>query len=85
MVTRDFGPIRRGSFWLTISQSDGRPWPTPVSQRQSDQHPFVLASLISTINVKLDWGAMIGTLAPNGRLHVAGAVLEPIPAHLTAA
>ena len=35
--------------------------------------------LISTANVKLDWDALIGTLAPNGRLHVVGAVLEPIP------
>ena len=35
--------------------------------------------LISTVNVKLDWDAMIGTLAPNGRLHVVGAVVEPIP------
>src|SRR5437667_7956043 len=35
--------------------------------------------LISTVDVKLDWDAMIGTLAPNGRLHVVGAVLEPIP------
>lgn len=35
--------------------------------------------LISTVNVRLDWDAMIGTLAPNGRLHVVGAVLDPIP------
>jgi len=35
--------------------------------------------LISTVNVKLDWDAIIGTLAPNGRLHAVGAVLEPIP------
>ena len=35
--------------------------------------------LISTVNVPLDWDAMIGTLAPNGRLHIVGAVLEPIP------
>jgi len=35
--------------------------------------------LISTVSVKLDWEAMIGTLAPNGRLHDVGAVLEPIP------
>ena len=35
--------------------------------------------LISTVNVKLDWDALVGTLAPNGRLHVVGAVLEPIP------
>jgi alcohol/geraniol dehydrogenase (NADP+) len=35
--------------------------------------------LISTVNVTLDWDGMINTLAPNGRLHVVGAVLEPIP------
>lgn len=35
--------------------------------------------LISTVNVRLDWDVMIGTLAPNGRLHMVGAVLEPIP------
>jgi uncharacterized zinc-type alcohol dehydrogenase-like protein len=35
--------------------------------------------LISTVNVRLDWDAMIAALAPNGRLHVVGAVLEPIP------
>ena len=35
--------------------------------------------LISTVNAKLDWDAMIGMLAPNGRLHIVGAVLEPIP------
>ena len=35
--------------------------------------------LISTVNAKLDWDAMINTLAPNGGLHVVGVVLEPIP------
>jgi uncharacterized zinc-type alcohol dehydrogenase-like protein len=35
--------------------------------------------LIGTVNVPLDWDAMINTLAPNGRLHLVGAVLEPIP------
>jgi uncharacterized zinc-type alcohol dehydrogenase-like protein len=35
--------------------------------------------LISTVNVKLDWDAIIGTLAPNGRLHVVGVVPEPLP------
>lgn len=35
--------------------------------------------LISTVNVKLDWDALINTLAPNGRLHVVGATLDPIP------
>lgn len=35
--------------------------------------------VISTVNVALDWDAYIGTLRPKGRLHVVGAVLEPIP------
>lgn len=35
--------------------------------------------LIVTVNVSLDWSAVIGTLAPEGRMHVVGAVLEPIP------
>ena len=32
-----------------------------------------------TVNVPLDWAAMRDTLRPKGRLHVVGAVLEPIP------
>lgn len=35
--------------------------------------------LIVTVNVPLDWDALIGSLAPNGRMHVVGAVPEPIP------
>lgn len=35
--------------------------------------------LVVTVNVQMDWDALIGTLAPNGRMHVVGAVLEPIP------
>ena len=35
--------------------------------------------LVSTVNVPLDWDALIGTLAPNGRLHLVGAVPDPIP------
>ncbi|MBA4105087.1 MAG: alcohol dehydrogenase [Pirellula sp.] len=35
--------------------------------------------LITTTNVPLDWNLMIGALAPKGRLHILGAVLEPIP------
>jgi uncharacterized zinc-type alcohol dehydrogenase-like protein len=35
--------------------------------------------LIVTVNVQLDWDALIGTLAPNGRMHVVGAIPEPIP------
>ena len=35
--------------------------------------------VVSTVNVPLDWPALVNALAPNGRLHVVGAVLEPIP------
>lgn len=34
--------------------------------------------LLVTVNVPLDWGAYIETLAPRGRLHFVGAVLEPL-------
>jgi uncharacterized zinc-type alcohol dehydrogenase-like protein len=33
-----------------------------------------------TVNVTLDLKAMLASLAPNGRMHVVGAVLAPIPA-----
>ncbi|MDB5344795.1 MAG: Alcohol dehydrogenase GroES domain protein [Schlesneria sp.] len=36
--------------------------------------------LIVTANVTLDWNAMLGALAPHGRLHFVGLVLEPIAA-----
>ena len=35
--------------------------------------------LIVTANAPLDWDALIGTLAPNGRMHVVGAIPVPIP------
>lgn len=35
--------------------------------------------IISTINVPLDVPGLLGALAPKGRLHVLGAVLEPLP------
>lgn len=35
--------------------------------------------VLVTSNVSLDWNAFIGTQGPNGRLHVVGAVLDPIP------
>ena len=31
------------------------------------------------MNVPLDWDALIGSLAPNGRMHVVGGVTAPIP------
>ena len=39
--------------------------------------------LISTVNAVLDWDAIIATVAPNGRLHVVGAVPAPIPVNVT--
>jgi uncharacterized zinc-type alcohol dehydrogenase-like protein len=35
--------------------------------------------LIVTVYVPLDWDALIGALAPNGRMHFVGAVLDPVP------
>ncbi|MEZ5305683.1 MAG: NAD(P)-dependent alcohol dehydrogenase [Pyrinomonadaceae bacterium] len=35
--------------------------------------------ILSTVNVSLDWSLYIDALAPGGKLHVLGAVLEPIP------
>ncbi len=34
--------------------------------------------LIVTVNVPLDWEALLATLAPNGRMHVVGAVPQPM-------
>jgi uncharacterized zinc-type alcohol dehydrogenase-like protein len=39
------------------------------------QFDFILV----TSNVPLDWNGYLGLLAPRGRLHVVGAVLEPMP------
>lgn len=35
--------------------------------------------ILSTVNVTLDWDAILGALAPGGRLHFVGAALEPVP------
>ncbi len=34
--------------------------------------------VINTVNQSLNWGAVMGSLAPRGRLHQLGAVLDPI-------
>jgi uncharacterized zinc-type alcohol dehydrogenase-like protein len=38
-----------------------------------------LDMLLVTVNVPLDWRAMMGTLGPKGRMHMVGAVLKPMP------
>jgi uncharacterized zinc-type alcohol dehydrogenase-like protein len=38
-----------------------------------------LDMVIVTVNVPLDWQAIVATLAPHGRLHFVGALLEPVP------
>jgi len=38
--------------------------------------------LLVTVNVPLDWDALIAALTPNGRLHFVGLVVEPIPVHV---
>jgi uncharacterized zinc-type alcohol dehydrogenase-like protein len=53
-----------------------------VSSRDSAQIQKLTGSLdfiLVTANVTLDWAAIINALAPRGRLHIVGAVLEPIP------
>jgi uncharacterized zinc-type alcohol dehydrogenase-like protein len=40
--------------------------------------------VIVTVNVPLDWAALAQTLSPRGRLHIVGAVLEPITLPLSA-
>jgi len=53
-----------------------------VATRDSDAVRQLAGSidlLLVTVNVPLDWDAMLSTLAPRGRMHVVGAVTEPIP------
>ena len=53
-----------------------------VSSRSSDAIRGMAGSLdllLVTANVPLDWPALLGTVAPKGRMHVVGAVPQPIP------
>jgi uncharacterized zinc-type alcohol dehydrogenase-like protein len=53
-----------------------------VSSRDAAAMQGIAGSLdliIVTVNVPLDWGSLMATLAPKGRLHFVGAVLEPVP------
>lgn len=38
--------------------------------------------ILVTVNVSLDWSAIISTLAPKGRIHFVGATLEPVPVQI---
>ena len=52
-----------------------------VNSRNADDLAKLTGSLnyiISTVNVTLDWQSLIAALAPKGKLHTVGAVLEPI-------
>jgi uncharacterized zinc-type alcohol dehydrogenase-like protein len=52
-----------------------------VNSRDSSQLGKIAGSLnfiLSTVNVTLDWQALVGVLAPKGRLHTVGAVAEPM-------
>jgi uncharacterized zinc-type alcohol dehydrogenase-like protein len=53
--------------------------PLAMDAKPTDRVGIVGIGGLGHMAVKFDWDAMIGTLAPNGRLHVVGAVLEPIP------
>ena len=53
-----------------------------VSSRDSDAIRGMAGSLdllLVTVNVPLDWHALLGTVAPKGRMHIVGAVPQPIP------
>jgi uncharacterized zinc-type alcohol dehydrogenase-like protein len=53
-----------------------------VNSRDSAEMQTLAGSLdfiLVTANVTLDWPVIINALKPKGRLHLVGAVLEPIP------
>lgn len=53
-----------------------------VSSRDAKSLRAIAGSLdlvIYTLNVAVDWNALMATLAPRGRLHIVGAVLDPVP------
>lgn len=53
-----------------------------VNSRDSEELAKVAGSLdliLSTVNVALDWSSYLACLRPKGKLHVLGAVPEPIP------
>lgn len=56
-----------------------------VNSRNSDELNGIQSSLdliLCTANAALDWEAYIGALRPRGRLHIVGAVPEPVPVNV---
>ncbi|WP_343485577.1 NAD(P)-dependent alcohol dehydrogenase [Allomuricauda sp. d1] len=52
-----------------------------INSREPDELKNIEGTLdfvLNTTNVSLDWNAFLGTLAPKGKLHTVGAVLEPM-------
>ena len=52
-----------------------------VNSRNPEELESIAGSLnfiLNTTNVSLDWNAYLATLAPKGKLHTVGAVLEPM-------
>jgi uncharacterized zinc-type alcohol dehydrogenase-like protein len=47
--------------------------------KEYDTFAGKLDFIISTVNVTMDWAKLMNCLAPGGRLHFVGAVLEPVP------
>lgn len=53
-----------------------------VSSRDGEAMKGIAGSLdllLSTVNVSLDWKAIMAMLAPKGRAHFLGVVMEPVP------
>jgi len=50
------------------------------SDAELDALAGTLDFILSTVHVPVNWEKYLATLAPRGRLHTVGAVLEPIPA-----
>jgi uncharacterized zinc-type alcohol dehydrogenase-like protein len=56
-----------------------------VNSRSDDDIANIAGTLdfiICTANVSLNWDAYVAALAPKGKLHVVGAIPEPIPTHV---
>jgi len=53
-----------------------------INSRDSAQMKSLAGALdflLVTVNVRLDWKALLNTLGPRGRMHFVGAVLDPVP------